>query len=447
MRCLTYMDILKRKIEAVLSAWKAKVDHKPLVIKGCRQCGKTFSVIHFARSNYANVVYLNFMENNDYMLAFSQSKRVDDIVMNISAMVPDAKFKAGKTCVVLDEIQECPDARAALKFFKLDGRYDIIATGSLLGVKGYGTHGAKASIPVGYEQIEEMYPLDFEEFLWAMGIGDDIISYIASCKEKVIPVNQAVHQQLSKLILQYTIVGGMPEAVSSFVKDRNLGEVLQIQRGIVDGYEEDMLKYADNRDKSRIRQCFESIPRQLAKENKKFQYSMVKKGGKASQFLGSLQWIEDSGVICRCYNLHITELPLDGNADESAFKVYMADTGLFVSMLEDGTQADILKGNLYGYKGAIFENLVADILHKMGRKLYYFRKDSGLEIDFVIRYKGECVLLETKANNGNTKSTRTVLSHPEKYHVHRAIKLGKYNVGLKDGILTLPLYMAFLLKG
>lgn len=440
------MTTLKRKIEKSLLAWKEKEGHKPLVIKGCRQCGKTFTVMHFAQAHYAHVVYVNFMENDNFQLAFKQSKNVDDIILNLSAMISSAKFVKGSTCIVLDEIQECPDARSALKFFKLDGRYDVIATGSLLGVKGYGTHGSKASIPVGYEQTEEMYPLDFEEFLWAMGIGGDIIDHLASCRDQATPVSPAIHQRLSQLVLQYTVVGGMPEAVVSFVENKNLGEVLQIQRDIISGYEDDMLKYAKETDKPRIRQCFESIPRQLAKENKKFQYSVVQKGGKASQFLGSLQWIEDAGIICRCYNLHITELPLDGNADESTFKVYMADTGLFVSMLEDGTQADILQGNLYGYKGAIFENLMADMLHKMGRKLYYFRKDSGLEVDFVIRYDGECVLLEVKAKDGNTKSTRTILSHPEKYHVRHAIKLGKYNVGLKDGLLTLPLYMGFLLR-
>ena len=195
-----------------------------------------------------------------------------------------------------------------------------------------------------------------------------------------------------------------------------------------------------------IKECFKSIPKQLSKENKKFQYSVVKKGGKASCFRGSLEWIEDAGIIVRCHNLDLPELPLDGNAIPDVFKVYMQDSGLFVSMLEDGTQFDILQGNLYGYKGAIFENLVADVFTKMGRKLYYFRKDSGLEVDFVIRYKGEATLIEVKATTGNAKSTSTILSHPEKYHVKNAIKLGDYNVGRKDKILTIPTYMCFLLK-
>lgn len=207
-----------------------------------------------------------------------------------------------------------------------------------------------------------------------------------------------------------------------------------------------MVKYASDSDKPCIRECFESIPAQLAKENKKFQYSLIKKGSTAAKYAGSLQWIENAGIIARCYNLSITELPLDGNAIKDIFKVYMADTGLFVSMLEDGTQFDILQGNLFGYKGAIFENLIADIFNKMGRKLYYYHKDSGLEIDFVMRYKGKCTLLEVKASTGNTKSAKTILAHPEKYHVDSVIKLGNYNIGREGAVLTLPLYMAFLLK-
>ena len=226
----------------------------------------------------------------------------------------------------------------------------------------------------------------------------------------------------------------------------DMDEVLQLQRDIVRSYEDDMVKYADKKDKPVIRECFQSIPKQLSKENKKFQYSVVKKGATASRFAGSLQWIEDAGIIARCYNLSITELPLDGNAEKDTFKVYMRDMGLFVAMLEDSTQFDILQGNLFGYKGAVFEGLIADIFTKMGRKLYYFHKDSGLEVDFVIRYKGECTLVEVKAVSGNTKSAKTILRHPEKYQVNHLIKLGDYNVGRSEQMLTLPLYMAFLLR-
>lgn len=437
--------MLKRKMEQRLIEWKNTVGHKPLIVKGCRQCGKTFSVLEFAKKNYKHVVYLNFFENPDYASVFAGSLDVDNIIMMLSALLgKEAVFEAGETVLVLDEIQDCPDARTALKFFRLDGRFDVIGTGSLLGVKGYGKE--PKSIPVGSETVIDMYPLDFEEFLWANEIEEPVIALLQKSLEAETPVPEALHHRMRQLLLQYTVVGGMPEAVQEFVNTKQMNKVLRIQRDIVRAYEDDMVKYAEKKDKSRIKECFESIPKQLSKENKKFQYSVVKKGSTASKYEGSLQWIEDAGIITRCYNLSITELPLDGNAEKDTFKVYMADCGLFVSMLEDGTQYDILQGNLYGYKGAIFDNLIADIFTKMGRKLYYFRKDSGLEVDFVIRYKGECTLVEVKASTGNTKSTKTILRHPEKYHVYSAIKLGDYNVGRSEQILTLPLYMAFLLK-
>ena len=437
--------MLRRKIEQSLIEWKNTPNHKPLIIKGCRQCGKTFSVMDFAEKNYEHTVYLNFFENPDYASVFAGSLEVDNITMLLSALLGNkAVFEEGKTVLILDEIQDCPDARTALKFFKTDGRYDVIGTGSLLGVKGYGKD--PKSIPVGYETVIDMYPLDFEEFLWANDITDPVIDLLRESLINRTPVSEALHNRMRQLMLQYTVVGGMPDAVQTFVDTKQMNEVLRIQRDIIRSYEDDMVKYAERKDKSLIKECFQSIPNQLSKENKKFQYSVVRKGSTASKFAGSLQWIEDAGIINRCYNLSIPELPLDGNAIKDIFKVYMADCGLLVSMLEDGTQYDILQGNMYGYKGAIFENLIADIFSKMGRKLYYYHKDSGLEVDFVIRYNGECTLVEVKASTGNTKSTRTILKNPDKYHVYRAIKLGDYNVGETDQILTLPLYMAFLLK-
>jgi len=439
--------MLQRKIERTLIKWKNTPNHKPLIIKGCRQCGKTFSVNAFAKEYYTHVVYLNFFEHPDYKLAFEGSKQIDSIVMNLTALLPNSRFVSGQTCIILDEIQECSAARTALKFFKIDGRYDVIATGSLLGVCGYkGDETDYNSIPVGYEQHIEMFPLDFEEFLWANGINQEIIELLTKSLQERTPIPPAIHQRMRQLILEYPIVGGMPEVVNRFIATHNMSDVLEEQHSIITGYKEDMVKYAANEDKVRLRAAFDSIPRQLSKENKKFQFSVIKKGARAKEYITGIQWLEDAGIIIRCRNLSITELPLEGNAIEDSFKVYMRDTGLFVSMLEDGTQFDILQGRLYGYKGAIFENLIADIFIKMGRKLYYYRKDSGLEIDFVIRYHSECVLVEVKASTGNTKSTKTILQHPDKYHVYQAIKLGDYNIGEKDRILTLPVYMAFLLR-
>lgn len=437
--------MLKRKIEQALISWKNTPNHSPLIIKGCRQCGKTFSVRDFAKKNYKYEVYLNFFKNPSYISIFDGSLEIDNLIMMMSALLgPSAVFKQGETVIILDEIQDCPEARTALKFFREDGRFDVIGTGSLLGVKGYGKQ--PKSIPVGSETVIEMHPLDFEEFLWANGITPQIIDKLKEYFNEEKPVPEALHEKMRQLILQYTVVGGMPEVVDTFIKTKQMNSVLALQRDIVRSYEDDMVKYADDKDKSLIKECFQSIPKQLSKENKKFQYSIVKKGGTASKFQGSIRWIEDAGIIARCYNLDLPELPLDGNAIDDVFKVYMQDSGLLVSMLEDGTQFDILQGNLYGYKGAIFENLMADIFTKMGRKLYYYHKDSGLEIDFVIRYKGGATLIEVKATTGNTKSTKTILSNPEKYHVAGAIKLGDYNVGRNEKMLTIPIYMGFLLN-
>ena len=436
--------MLDRKINDVLLSWKTKTNHNPIIIKGCRQCGKTFSVKYFCEQNYKNVVYLNFLQNPELSSVFNGSLEVDHLIMLMTAILGQkAVFEPNNTVIILDEIQECPEARTALKFFKLDGRYDVIGTGSLLGVKGYGK--SPKSIPVGFETVVDMYPLDFEEFLWANGINKSIIDYLKDNLQSETPVPDALHKKLKDLLNQYVVVGGMPAVVDSFVSSKNLNDIYDLQQNIVRDYEDDMVKYADNSSKPYTKDCFQSIPKQLAKENKKFQYSVIKKNAKSSNYASSLQWIEDAGIIRKCYNLSNLELPLDGNAITDCFKVYMVDTGLFVSMLERGTQYDILQGNLLGYKGAIFENLLADIFSKSGRKLYYYHKDSGLEIDFVIRYKGKCTLVEVKATTGNAKSLKTILKNHEKYHVEQAIKLGDYNIGRSGSVLTLPLYMGFLI--
>ena len=442
--------MFRRKIEQVLLDWKKNKDKMPIVIKGCRQCGKTFSVLDFARKNYGNVVYLDFFLNPQYKSIFDDSLEIDNILVNISTLLPNVRIVPGDTCFVFDEIQDCPRARTSLKFFKIDGRFDVICTGSLLGVSGYRSQDPDddrfAPVPVGYEKIVEMYPMDFEEWLWTNGIQEAVFRKLEDCLSSLVPVPEVIHRRMTQLLQQYVIVGGMPRAVTTFMETHNIQEVVSVQNAIIEGYKTDMLKYAPQPDKPRIRECFESIPKQLSRENKKFAYAQVRANGRGRDYQGSLQWIEDAGIIRKCYNLEIPELPLDGNAISEQFKVYMADTGLFISMLERETAHDILNGNLLGYKGAIFENLIADIFGKMGRKLYYYRKDSGLEVDFVMRYDGECTLVEVKASSGNVKSTKTILAHPEKYHVSRAIKLGNYNIGTSDQITTLPLYMAFLLK-
>ena len=443
--------MLKRKIESVLSEWKNSKLKKPLVIKGIRQCGKTYIVRKFAKENYESVVYMNFILEPDKKTAFTGNIDVETIILNLSALIPNSRFINGKTCIILDEIQECREARTALKSFQMDGRFDVIATGSLLGVKGYGKSEkdideGQDSIPVGYENVVEMYPLDFEEFLWANGINEKVIATVKSCFENETVVPDGIHKVMMELLYRYVIVGGLPDVVNTFLETKNIEQTYHVQRSLIAEYEDDMVKYAADEDKPRIRECFESIPKQLAKDNKKFQYSVLRKGARSAQYIGSIQWLEDAGIAKRCYNTKVTELPLEGNAVSDCFKLYTTDIGLLVSMLDYGTQADILKGNLLGYKGAIFENLVADFLCKSGQKLYYYQKDSGLELDFLVRYKSECVVIEVKAKSGQTKSLKTVLKNKNVYHINNAIKLGKYNVGREGEVLTIPLYMGFLIK-
>ena len=450
--------MLKRKIEEALIAWKNKPGHKPLVIMGIRQCGKTFIAQHFAAENYKNVVYINFIKDPERINAFVGSKEVDNILLNLSAQIKGVKFIPGETCFIFDEIQECPEARTSLKFFNEDGRFDVIATGSLLGVQGYGEEFKKRrrkklnkkelginSVPVGNEYIIEMYPLDFEEFLWANGLNQDVIEALRKFYTEETPVPEGIHVALKNYLNLYVAIGGLPAPINAFLTTNNMNAVSEEYKDILKEYRDDMVKYAPDKDKPHIRECFNSIPKQLAKDNKKFQYSKVKAGGRGETYLGSLQRLEDAGIICRCYNTNITGLPMEGNAKENVFKVYTADIGLLIEMLGPGIRADILQGRLGGFKGAIFENLMADTLHKKQQSLYYFQKDSGLELDFLVRMNGECVPFEVKAKTAQAKSAQTVLRHPEKYRVKHIIKFGDFNVGRDGQLLTLPNYMQFLL--
>ena len=290
-----------------------------------------------------------------------------------------------------------------------------------------------------------MYPLDFEEFLWANNMSEEVINALKRCLEEETPVPEGIHVAMKTLLNRYVAVGGLPEAVNTLLETNNMNEVDAVWQTILKQYRSDMVKYADEKDKPHIRACFNAVPKQLAKENKKYQYSKVESGGRGEYYKGSLQWLEDADIIRRCYNTSITGLPLEGNAIENTFKVYTADIGILVAMLGPAARVDILQGNLGDFKGAIYENLMADTLIKKGQSLYYFQKDSGLELDFLIRYKGECVPVEVKARSARAKSIATVRKHPEKYGVKHFVKFGDYNIGREGPLLTLPNYMQFLL--
>ena len=431
--------MLERKIEKQLIEWKNKKKKHCLLVKGARQVGKTFIIDKFCKENYKNYIYINFDEMPEYREIFAGNLDVTTIIKQISARVPNAKLVKGETVIFLDEIQNCPRARTALKFLSIDGSFDVVASGSLLGIR----YKEVPSFPVGYVNHLEMHSLDFEEFCWANGMSKEALSYLKEYYDKKETVHPATHSRMMDLFKEYIVVGGMPAAVSTFVETSNFAEVLEVQKSILQDYLDDIAKYAEGSEKTKARECFLAIPKNLAKDHKKFQYSIVEKGGSKRKFQGSLMWLYDAGIINFCHNLSIPELPLEGNSKSDEFKVYMRDTGLLMAMLEDGSQKDIIDGNLGIYKGAIYENIIADIFTKIGKKLYYFERVNRIEVDFIMRRDGVATAIEVKsADNTKSKSMDNLIGH---YGVQRGIKLSTKNIGITDKVDSLPLYMAMFL--
>lgn len=431
--------MLKRHIEKDLLQWKNNNNKKCLILEGARQVGKTYIIKKFASEYYENYVELNFVTSPSYCKIFEGDLNVDTILSNITLYAScDCKITPGKTLIFLDEIQACPQARTALKFFSVDGRYDVIASGSILGISCNNV----PSYPTGYVEYLRMYPLTFEEFLWANNVSADIISNIRNSYEEKTEVNIALNEKMHQLFRQYIVVGGMPEVVQSFVTEHNYCTVLKLQRAILKDYENDIAKYAESTEKVKARACFKSIPTQLAKENKKFMYSVVEKNSKSSKYLGSINWLIDAGIVNICKNLSRLESPLIAFAQDEYYKIYMNDTGLLVAMLDDGTNAQIIEGDLGIYKGAIFENLIAQVLVANSRPLYFYNRNNSLELDFIIA-NGEAIIpIEVKAANNKAKSLITLLSENNEM---RGIKLVTGNVGVHEQLTTYPVYMAMFL--
>ena len=431
--------MLKRRIEQILLDWKNKKTSKNcLLVKGARQVGKTFIIEKFGQKNYESFIHINFEKTPTMKDIFAGNLDIETLRKQITLNIPTAKLLDRKTLIFLDEIQSCPNARTSLKFFAEDGRYDVIASGSLLGVN----YREVSSYPTGYEDEIEMHSLDFEEFLWANGVSDASINDIKQYMEKVEPVPTAMHNKMMNFLREYIVIGGMPAVVNEFVKSGDFNEALRIQRSIINNYMNDIAKYAPAADKAKAKACFLSVPRQLAKENKKFQYTLVEKKSTARKYEGSLMWLHDAGIICFCNNLTQPETPLEGNVKDGFFKVYMKDCGLLVAMLEDGTQKDIIDGNLGIYKGAIYENLIGSIFTHNNKRLYYYAVADRFEVDFVIRYGGKATGVEVKS--GNTKAISLQLAMSESPGL-RGIKLATGNVGETGNIKTFPLYMAMFL--
>lgn len=435
---------LKRKIDDFLIQWKANPDKKPLIIKGARQVGKTESIKHFADGNYESIININFVEEPKYKGITDDGFKVENIIKNISRIDPSKRFIEHKTLIFFDELQDFPQIATALKFFKLDGRFDVICSGSLLGIN----YKQIESNSVGYKTDYEMFSMDFEEFLWAKGYGNDFVDDILNHMQTLTPFNNLEMSLLSDLFLDFSILGGMPAVVKSYIKNNSFEGTLEIQRQLISDYKEDIRKYADGMDQTRILNVFNQIPTQLAKDNKKFQISKVASGARFKDYRGCIEWLNDAGLINICYCMNFPELPLKGNYDETKYKIYFKDSGLLVSLLDDEAQDDLRANkNLGVYKGALYENIVGEALSKCGYGLYYYRReDSTLEEDFFVRTSENLIPIEVKATSGKAKSLSSLIKGDKYSDINYGIKLCLKNIGYENNVYTFPYFCAFLLK-
>ena len=438
------MVYLKRKIDAYLKNWKDNPDRKPLIVKGSRQIGKTESIRRFAVENYDNVIEINFVEEPKYKNITDDGYKIETIIKNISLLDPEKRFVPEKTLIFFDELQEFPEIATALKFFAIDGRFDVICSGSLLGIN----YGRIESNSVGYKEDYQMYSLDFEEFLWAKGYEEEFTETLLQHMKELKPFNEIMLNRCDELFLDYCILGGMPAVVREYITKKTFEGSLKLQRQLLLDYEEDIRKYAEGLDQTRILNVFRHVPVQLAKDNKKFQVSKVATGARFRDYRGCVDWLVDIGIINLCYCLNFPELPLKGNYDEDKFKIYFADTGLLVASLDEESQEDLrVNKNLGVYKGALYENIVGEALVKSGYNLYYYKKDdSTLEQDFFVRTADDLIPIEVKAIDGRAKSLRNLIRNKRYEDIKYGIKLTKGNIGYSEGIYTFPYFCTFLLK-
>ena len=406
--------------------------------------GKTESIRHFAREHYSSIIEINFVEEPKYKTITADGYRVDDLIKNISLLDPSKQFAQGKTLLFFDELQEFPEIATALKFFATDGRFDVICSGSLLGVN----YRRIESNSVGYKKDFEMYSMDFEEFIWAKGYESSFVQELLVHMEEQKPFREVQLDVLNSLFMDYCVLGGMPAVVRAYIEKGTFEGSLGTQRQLLADYKEDIRKYAEGMDQTRILNVFNQIPPQLAKENKKFQISKVASGARFKDYRGCIEWLKDAGIINVCYCMNFPELPLRGNYDESKYKLYFADSGLLVAMLDEEAQEDLRANrNLGVYKGALYENIVGEAFVKSGLELYYYkREDSTLEADFFARTASELVPVEVKAANGRAKSLRTLIESGKYEDIHWGVKFVKGNLGFENQIYTFPYFCAFLLK-
>lgn len=437
-------QILKRKIDAYLESWKNNPERKPLIVKGARQIGKTRSIEHFAAQHYKHVVKINFVEQIKYRDIFNDGFEVDTILKNISLLNPAFEFLPHHTLFFFDELQACPNCATALKFFQLDGRFEVICSGSLMGIN----YQEIESNSVGYKEDYEMHSMDFEEFLWAKGYDEQFIDNLYQSMIEVNPLSALQMEVLFTLFRDYICIGGMPEVVSTYIKNNNFSGTLSLQKQLLKDYEEDITKYVEGLDKAKVKAVYNHIPTFLAKENKRFQITKIGRNARNRDYVSSVEWLADAGIVNLCYCLNYPELPLKGNYDPKLYKIYFKDTGLLIASLDDEAQEDLRANkNLGTYKGAIYENIVGDMLVKQGYQLYYYNSDKpSLEMDFFVRDAHSLIPVEVKANDGATPSLHNLLKGDKYGDIQYGIKLGYKNIGFNGQFYTFPYFLTFLLR-
>ena len=423
-----------------LKHWKSHKGQECLLVKGARQVGKTFLIEEFGKNEYKNFVSINFYQNDTYKRIFDGSLEPDDIYNKMSLYVDNFKVVENDTLIFLDEIQFCPRARTALKFLAMDQRCDVIASGSMLGLH----YKEIESIPVGYEKQIEMHSLDFEEFLWAVGVNDNAINLLKEMFYNGTKVEDGINEKYLGYINDYFVIGGMPEVVNEYIQSKNYQIANGVQNKIIKSYRDDILKYADNAEKTRILKCFDSITTQLAKDNTKFQYKKIESNGSARKYENSIEWLIDAGIVKKCFNVKRPEMPLKAFYELDYFKIYMNDIGLLTCMYGLQTQLDLKKNGVKNTgKGGIFENLVFDILNKMGKELFFYKNDSNTqEIEFLYESEDGVVPIEVKSKNGKTISLNNFI---EKYNPKVAYKIIYGNQGIDGKKKTIPYYMLMYL--
>lgn len=436
--------LLKRKVDTYLTNWKKNPERKPLIIKGARQIGKTRSIEWFASQNYKSVIQINFVEQTKYREIFNDGFEVDSILKNISLLNPEFKFISGETIFFFDELQACPNCATSLKFFKLDGRFDVICSGSLMGI----SYKEIESNSVGYKEDYEMHSMDFEEFLWAKGYSEEFIDGLYAQMIELKPLSALQMDTLMELFRDYVIIGGMPEVVATYIRNKNFSGTLAIQRQLLKDYEEDITKYVEGLDKAKVKAVYNHISTFLAKENKRFQITKIGKNARNRDYIGCVEWLADAGVVNICYCLNHPEIPLKGNYDPKLYKIYFKDTGLLIASLDEEAQEDLRANkNLGTYKGAIYENIVGDMLVKQGYQLYYYNSDKpALEMDFFVRDADSLIPVEVKATDGATASLNNLLKENKYPDIKYGIKLGYKNIGFNGKFYTFPYFLTFLLK-